>query len=117
MVKTESRAMTEDQQMILPDNYSKSGDFDSLMERKRQLKTRIWKDKMQMICEVDPNCENIAENKCSETAYRGCTMYFCAEHSGISNRKRVRNVLCRLCCRTDSHEDICSECSEDIVKV
>ena len=63
---------------------------------------------------MDPSCQEIAINICSEQAYRGCTMAYCNNHSGKMNRRKKQCCLCKLCPR-DQHIDICSECSNDIL--
>ena len=65
-------------------------------------------------CQVDPSCQEIAINICSEQAYRGCTMAYCNNHSGKLNRLQRSSCLCKFCL-TDKHIDICSECSNDIL--
>ena len=68
----------------------------------------------QKKCQVDPSCNQAATSICSEQAYRGCTLAYCRFHSGKENCKRKKCCLCKLCSR-DKHEDICSECSNDIL--
>ena len=52
--------------------------------------------------------------ECSELEYRGCTRFYCHEHSGKSNLIKKRCCLFSKCSK-DQHTDICSECSNDII--
>ena len=52
---------------------------------------------------------------CSDKPYRGCTLAFCEKHSGERFKKKSSFFCCRSCDR-DKHEDICQECSNDIIK-
>ena len=42
-------------------------------------------------------------------------MAYCNQHSGQLNRRKKQFCLCKLCA-TDLHVDICSECSNDILR-
>ena len=58
------------------------------------------------LCQVLRSCENPAVGVCSEEAYRGCTLAYCEEHSGLTNRQKRELFCCRPCGR-DKHDDIC----------
>ncbi len=59
-------------------------------------------------------CGKRAFSTCSNLDYRGCTRTFCDEHSGKVNR-RAKQCFCVRWCSKDKHQDICSECSSDII--
>jgi hypothetical protein len=65
------------------------------------------------VCQVRRDCREPAIGLCKELN-RGCTLSFCEAHSGQRNRQRQEWVCCRPCI-SDKHEDICQECSSDIM--
>ena len=57
-------------------------------------------------CQIMRDCKQLAIGVCTEQEYRGCTLSFCEQHSGLRNRKKRELCCCRPCSR-DKHNDIC----------
>ena len=66
-------------------------------------------------CQIMRDCMEPSIGVCTEQEYRGCTLSFCEQHSGVRNRKKKEIICCRPCSR-DKHEDICQECSSDLLQ-
>ena len=93
-------------------NFAHDGPMRVSIDTLRRNQDKINTDQK---CQVDPTCRETAISKCSERAYRGCTMAYCNNHSGQLNRRKRQSCLCKIC-TSDKHVDICSECSNDILK-